>query len=102
MKQLQQEIKNLSILKTFVFVFSVLLAPMAKSQSDSDYSFLVAGHAYGAHAGTNIGLHPPLLKKLSEERDSNLLGLFLTGDIVNTSTTASWNKVETELAAMGL
>ncbi|MGE0018380.1 MAG: T9SS type A sorting domain-containing protein [Draconibacterium sp.] len=74
----------------------------AKSQTESNYSFLVAGHAYGAHAGTNIGLHPPLLEKLSEERDSSLLGLFLTGDIVNQSTTASWNKVETELAALGL
>lgn len=71
------------------------------SQTDSTFSFLVAGHAYGAHTGTNIGLHPPFLKKLTETRES-VIGLFLTGDIVNQSTNASWNQVESELSKLGL
>lgn len=71
------------------------------SQTDSTFSFLVAGHSYGAHTGTNIGLHPPFLKKLTETRDS-VMGLFLTGDIVNQSTNASWNQVESELSKLGL
>jgi hypothetical protein len=71
-------------------------------QTSQSYSFYVAGHAYGAHAGTNIGLHPPFLNKLTENNDSNLMAVFLTGDIVNVSTTASWNQVETELSKLGI
>jgi hypothetical protein len=90
-------ISKLSLI--FIFTFSFL---SAKSQTDSTYSFLVAGHAYGAHVGSNIGLHPPFLNKLTENADSSLMGIFLTGDIVNQSTTASWNQVEKELSDLGL
>jgi hypothetical protein len=83
------------LLFTFCFFHS-------ESQSDSTYSFLVAGHAYGAHAGTNIGLHPPFLNKLTENADSSIIAIFLTGDIVNQSTSASWNQVELELSKLGL
>jgi len=71
-------------------------------QSDVAYKIIVAGHAYGAHAGTNIGLHPPFLEKLNELRDSSIAKVFLTGDIVNQSTVESWNKVETELSTLDL
>lgn len=71
-----------------------------KSQTDSIFSFFVAGHAYGAHTGINIGLHPPFIKKLDENHDS-VMGLFLTGDIVNQSTNESWKQVELELSAFG-
>ena len=74
----------------------------AQAQITPQYSFYVAGHAYGAHAGTNLGLHPPFLKKLKENKDSTLMGLFLTGDIVNYSTTASWNQVDRELSELGI
>lgn len=93
-------IKNLSLFTALALLFIVTFPLRLSAQSGADYSFLVAGHAYGAHAGTNIGLHPPLLKKLAEVQDTALLGLFLTGDIVNQSTTASWSKVETELATL--
>jgi len=66
------------------------------------YSILVAGHAYGAHAGTNIGLHPPFLNQLTKNTDSAVAALFLTGDIVNQSTAASWAQVERELSALHL
>jgi hypothetical protein len=72
------------------------------AQNNGSYSILVAGHAYGAHAGTNIGLHPPFLSKLHENMDTTVEGLFLTGDIVNTSTAASWAQVEKELSELGL
>ena len=102
MKPTQRNVRKYSIFALVVLLFAIIQPNNVKSQENSNYSFLVAGHAYGAHAGTNIGLHPPFLKKLSEERDTNLLGLFLTGDIVNTSTTASWNKIEMELETLGL
>ncbi len=83
-----------------ITVFS-LLPQILMAQPGSGYSIIVAGHAYGAHAGTNIGLHPPLFQKLSEEKDA-VSALILTGDIVNTSTTASWQQVEKEITNLGL
>lgn len=91
-----------SFAKLSYFLLLLCICINAKSQTDSSYSFLVAGHAYGAHSGENIGLHPPLLKKLAENPDSSTMALFLTGDIVNQSTTASWNQVEIELSSLGL
>ena len=72
------------------------------AQQDSTYSIIVAGHAYGAHSGSNLGLHPPLLEKLNQNVDSTIAYIFLTGDIVNHSTTESWQQVEEELSALGL
>jgi hypothetical protein len=72
------------------------------SQNNAVNSFLVAGHAYGAHAGKNIGLHPPLLEKLRQIETTEFFALFLTGDIVNNSTDASWLQVEKELEQIGV
>ena len=101
-----------SLIKTLLFnpvimrilIFAILMCSViiAQSQTNSSYSFYVAGHAYGAHAGKNIGLHPPFLSKLTENKDSSVFALFLTGDIVNQSTTASWNQVEKELSDLNL
>lgn len=87
--------KYFIIISLFLFV-----CPKSFAQSDSSYSILVAGHAYGAHLGKNIGLHPPFLKKLNALHDTSIRSLFLTGDIVNNSTSASWAQVENELSAM--
>lgn len=87
--------------KPVLLILFICFFYSANSQNDSTYSFLVAGHAYGAHAGTNIGLHPPFLKKLAEKNDS-VMAVFLTGDIVNQSTNASWSQVEKELLELGL
>lgn len=78
-------------------LFVAILVLFVKTSTFGQYSFLVAGHAYGAHAGTNKGLHPPFLKKLPDFNTPNVFALFLTGDIVNNSTTESWAQVETEL-----
>lgn len=83
-------------------VIALIASLLTFAQDDAGYTFLVAGHAYGAHAGTNIGLHPPFLSKLQENKDVTVEGLFLTGDIVNTSTAASWAQVDKELSALGV
>jgi len=72
------------------------------SPDDTIYSFIVAGHAYGAHQGGNIGLHPALLNSLNSGFDSTAAFIVFTGDIVNQSTTQSWQQVENELATYGL
>ncbi len=78
-----------------------MICDNGNAQQDSAYSIIVAGHAYGAHAGTNIGLHPPFLEKLRQNVDSTYKYIFLTGDIINQSTTESWQQVETELSEIG-
>jgi len=89
-------------LHNFFCLLLVCVWNISIAQSDSAYSLLVAGHAYGAHAGQNIGLHPPFLQKLREIPDKSISALFLTGDIVNNSTNASWTQVETELSNLNL
>ncbi len=68
-------------------------------ESESAYSFIVAGHAYGSHDADNSGLHPALLSRLDEISDTAVKFIVLTGDIVRTSNTESWQQVEEELAA---
>jgi hypothetical protein len=96
--EMRKIIENLNIA---ILISIIILCKPAIGQPQNEYTILVAGHAYGAHAGTNIGLHPPFIKKLAEETDS-VSALILTGDIVNTSTTASWQQVEKETATLGL
>ena len=72
------------------------------AQVDTSYAFIVAGHAYGSHDGVNIGLHPKLLNSLNSGYDSNAAFIVFTGDIVNHSTSESWQQVENELAYIGL
>ncbi|MFH0757046.1 MAG: metallophosphoesterase [Bacteroidota bacterium] len=76
--------------------------PVLQAQAASSYSFIVAGHAYGAHEGGNTGLHPAFLNSLQSGYDSTAAFIVLTGDIVNFSTTESWQQVEDELAGVGL
>ena len=71
-------------------------------QAGEPYSFLVAGHAYGAHEGGNTGLHPAFLQSLDEGFDSLAAFIVLTGDIVNQSTADSWQQVEDELSGYAL
>ena len=90
------------ILKITSLFFFAHVSIIGNAQSDSTYSIIVAGHAYGAHSGTNIGLHPSFLEKLANNVDSTTKYIFLTGDIVNHSTSESWQQVETELSEIGV
>jgi hypothetical protein len=84
------------------FIILLLLPAMVNAQPDSAYAFIVAGHAYGAHSGGNIGLHPALLSCLNSGFDPGTAFFVFTGDIVNQSTTESWQQVEDELANYAL
>lgn len=102
MNQRTHSIFNWSFKKNLALIISLFSGISMQGQVQSAYSILVAGHAYGAHTGVNIGLHPPFLEKLKVRPENVVAALFLTGDIVNHSTTASWTQVERELADLHL
>ncbi len=84
-----------------VFLILILLSsvhPVMNAQVDTSYAFIVAGHAYGAHAGGNLGLHPALLNSLNSGYDPNVSFIVFTGDIVNNSTSEAWLQVDDELS----
>ena len=54
-----------------IIVSLCTLISSVRAQVDTSYAFIVAGHAYGAHDGENIGLHPKLLNSLDSGYDSN-------------------------------
>ncbi len=54
----------------------LILSGMANAQVDTTYAFIVAGHAYGAHSGGNLGLHPVLLNSLDAGIDTNAAFFF--------------------------
>ncbi|MBN2807378.1 MAG: metallophosphoesterase [Prolixibacteraceae bacterium] len=93
-------------MRLFVMIFLAWVCTWISSglhaSNNERYTFLVAGHAYGAHSGTNKGLHPPLLQKLSTYSHDSIFSIFLTGDIVNYSTAESWAQVSGELDSLGL
>jgi hypothetical protein len=84
------------------FIIFLIGRNLIFAQSEGDYSFIVAGHTYGAHARNTLGLHPPFMEKLSSDKDSSIFALFLTGDLVNQSTRASWDQVKTDLASLAI
>lgn len=100
-----QKARNRDACKKQLWIFALIFLALAsrvgsiKAQTDTAYSFLVAGHAYGSHEGDNLGLHPPLLSSMDAGFDSLASFIVLTGDIVNQSTAESWAQVETELSA---
>lgn len=64
--------------------------------------FLVAGHAYGAHSGSNQGLHPPLLEKLAARSFGHLDFLAFTGDVLRRCNEDSWKLLEDQLRPLGI
>jgi hypothetical protein len=72
------------------------------AQPAISYSFIVAGHAYGAHTTQSNGLHPNFLASLNAGFDTTVRFMVLTGDIVNISNEESWQQVEGELAALNI
>lgn len=64
--------------------------------------FLVAGHAYGAHTGSNQGLHPPLVDKLSTDAFGHLDFLAFTGDVLRRCNEDAWHIFERQLQPLGI
>lgn len=89
-------------LKVTLSLLLIFLIWESNLKAQLSYSFFVGGHAYGAHSGTNLGMHPPFLKKMAEELDPSVFAVFLTGDIINHSTSDSWSQVASELDELGI
>ncbi|MFO7668160.1 MAG: metallophosphoesterase [Bacteroidales bacterium] len=85
-----------------VVFFQLSLFSLLNAQAGHPYSFIAAGHAYGAHEGLNTGLHPALLESLSAGFDTTAKFIVFTGDIVNYSTEESWQQVEKEMDRFSL
>ena len=70
--------------------------------TDSEYSFLVAGHTYGAIYHQNKGIYPKFLSRLQEEINHKDEFIFFTGDIVRNSTPESWGIVDKQLKKLSI
>lgn len=70
-------------------------APAVDSEA---FAFVVAGHTYGAHEGTNVGLLPRFLATLETQGDVDFL--ILTGDFVREPTEESYTVVLEELRGL--
>ncbi len=66
-----------------------------------NFTFLVAGHAYGAPNVVNHPFHPPLMQYLETHVDS-IDFLILTGDVVQEADKNSWDKVDHYLEKLGI
>jgi hypothetical protein len=73
------------------------LAPVVDPET---FSFVVAGHTYGSHHGTNPGLYPRFLDALRGQAGVDFL--VLTGDFVREGTEAHLAAVTADLSTLGL
>lgn len=68
-----------------------------------EYSFMVAGHAYGSPINDQIGLYQPFVSDFPFIKDSPGISFsILTGDVVNHQTTEEWNAVLEEMSQLEL
>lgn len=88
-------------MKLFVTLIFLAFYSLTLSAQNDTLRFAVAGHGYGAHFGSNNGLHPPFLDALDRVPNRHDF-LILTGDIVRNSIPSSWSAVETELASRNM
>jgi hypothetical protein len=80
---------------------ATVMAETDSVQPEESYRFIVAGHAYGSHGGTNPGLYPLFYQYLlTHQNELAPSFLILNGDIVRTPDEASWQALEQELAAL--
>ena len=81
----------------FLRLFFFLLLLNLGANAQSEYSFVVAGHAYGAPGVDNKGFHPPFAKKYKQLWKEGYEFAVLTGDIVLKPTTGNWDEVDSVL-----
>jgi len=85
-------------LSAFAFLGTLLFLPsLSCAQQTDNYSFIVAGHTYGSHQGTNVGLYPKFLEALRANQAGTIDFMVLAGDIVRESNAAAWQQVRDEL-----
>lgn len=89
----------------FKYVFLLFLLPLiTTAQSDTLYSFFVAGHSSGVQGRNNIGLSPSFKDKfpLIKANDNIQFGI-LTGDIVSPfPDEQDWIEVDQDIDTLGL
>ena len=86
-------------LMIWIIIFAAFLCSYIKLSAQSrnaNYSFLVAGHAYGHHNGVNPALHPKFLEALNNNVLSEKFIVF-TGDVLRASTAEIWNTLEQQM-----
>ena len=73
------------------------------SDQKTSYSFFVAGHTYGTPGTEEIGLYSEFKNKfpLINSYPAMKLGI-LTGDIVKSPSTESWNAVDQDIETLGI
>jgi hypothetical protein len=69
---------------------------------DPEYSFFVAGHAYGEPGVDNPGVHPPFKAAFAAIQEQGAALGVLTGDIVWSATVADWDGVDQDLQSLGI
>jgi hypothetical protein len=82
-------------MKYFIGISLFLLLTNVALQAQTEYSFFVAGHTYGAPQANPIGLHPPFMNKIPyiKSRPEIEMG-FLTGDLIYYPTAQDWDEVD--------
>jgi predicted MPP superfamily phosphohydrolase len=82
---------------------SVHAQDMDSKTDPNDFTFIVAGHVYGAPNSKNDPFHPPFMKAMDSLKNSDSIDfMVLTGDIVQKSNTRSWDKVDNYLAGLDM
>jgi len=98
-------------IRFFIVIFAALLVVRSRAvlgqdaafrpeNTRSDYSFLVAGHAYGSHNANNVGLHPDFIARLGSTDLTAVEFLVFTGDTTRDGSQANWETVERELGEL--
>lgn len=77
---------------------------LKKSSLNDSYKFIIAGHTYGdSRIENNIGLYPKFYKNLKSIKDINEIDfILLNGDVVQNSSTKSWNIILNQLEDIGI
>jgi len=72
-----------------------------KPNYDENYSFFVAGHAYGSPNNFVGGLYSPFVSKFTTLKQNPTLEMgFLTGDIVKYSTSMFWDLADFDVSSI--
>ena len=86
------------------FCWAVRVAPIHAAQAgtppteySANYSFLVAGHAFGSHNAANVGLHPDFFARLTAAGAPDYDFLIFTGDTTRDGSPENWATVQKQL-----
>lgn len=86
-------------MKYFFIILLYLISKLcfADNNLNSNYSFIVAGHAYGGHYSKNIGLYPKFLTALKSKDFPIHDFIVFTGDAIRHGTSEGFKTLERDL-----